>query len=192
MSKNHVDFVLDLETAGTQYGDIILSIGVVKVDPSLGRVQEYDELKKNSFKQNISLDASLREGFKVKAPTLIWWMEQSEKARKEAFKPCTNSPLSMISLLAEYLREFGGTNFKIWGNDPKFDMGLLEAYYDKYNLPYPWKYSNVKCYRTLSTSADYDKSKVPNIVTAHDPVDDAIHEAQTLQAIWICNPTLKL
>lgn len=190
--KDYSDFVIDLETAGTQYGDVILSIGVVMVDPSLGRVQEYDELKKNSFKQNISFNASLKEGFKVKASTLTWWMDQSDTARKEAFKPCNNSPLSILNLLSEYLSEFGGGKARVWGNDPKFDMGLLEAYYDKYDLPYPWGYSRVKCYRTLRTSVDYDKSLVPNIVVAHDPLDDAIYEAQTLQAIWICNPSLKL
>lgn len=70
---NHL--MVDLETMGNGPYAPVISIGAVFFDPNTGETGE-------EFSVNISLESSMRYRARPDASTILWWMEQSEEARK--------------------------------------------------------------------------------------------------------------
>lgn len=177
--------MLDLETLGTRVGSVIASIGAVKFDP-FSVVQTAEHHLKNSVKLQISLEGSIGNGFQVDGSTLSWWFKQSKEAQKSTFEAGSGEViLEPIDALLKFEEFFQGVDY-VWGNGANFDPPLLEAYLETYEIPVPWKYHRVMCFRTLKNTLSYDASKVPvGPMIKHDCVHDAVWQAQILQAI--CN-----
>ena len=70
------DFVLDLETMGTNPRDAIMSIGIAPVDTKTRTIGE-------GFYTRISLESCQKLGMNLDASTVLWWMQQEEAARQE-------------------------------------------------------------------------------------------------------------
>lgn len=73
-----------------------------------------------------------------------------------------------------------GERIRVWGDGATFDPVLLEAAYRACNMPCPWYYTEVYCYRTLRQLKD---SKKPASVTAHDALSDAKAQLKHLQEL---------
>lgn len=179
---------MDIETLGTAPGSVVVSIGLVRFNPQLDRVQAAEELTPGSLKVVLNLQESLDEDFKISASTFKWWLGQSKEAQKATFDhPEVYDLVEGLVAVAEYFKK----GDKVWGNGASFDIPLVEAYFNKFRSVLPWGYSRVRCYRTLREMNDYDASLVPNNLLAHDCVADAIYQAQVTQAIAIANPKLR-
>lgn len=177
----------DIETIGVKPGSVIASIGLVRFKPDLGRVQSADELLNQSLKVGIDLEDSLTQGFSVDGDTLKWWLRQSDAARKSTFEAGSE----LIGPCLQKVLKFFKAGDKIWGNGANFDTVLMEAYFDWSKSFYPWKFYNVRCFRTLKTMNGYDSAAIPANTLPHDCVADAIFQVQTAQAIALANPNLK-
>lgn len=163
MGKNNI--MVDLETMGSGSNSAIISIGAVRFGD--GKLQE-------TFYTNINLQSCIDAGLQMDASTIMWWMKQSDSARK-AF----NSGV----LLTEALTNFGTfilskPNPEIWGNGVDFDNVLLANAYRVIKKQLPWKYWNNRCYRTikgLNPHVGIDRAG-----TAHNALDDAKTQAEHL------------
>ena len=163
------NIMLDLETMGTHSGAAIVSIGGVKFGAS-GLGEEFYKV--------IDLASSMKAGLTLDASTVIWWMKQSEAARKSL---TTNKTVSLFNALQEFTKFVGAKKqAKIWGNGASFDNVLLGNAYDAVNLERPWEYWNDRCYRTmkamLGNGIEYVKPTI-----AHDALEDA-----KAQAVHLC------
>lgn len=138
MENSH--FVIDIETLGHVPGSIILEIGCVEFNPKTGEI--LDEIL-----IPIDIEDSKRLGFSETKSTLNWW------ARQDNFDEVLNrQPKHKIHTALGTLFNFlhGGYEAIIWANSPLFDIGLLQAYYDKFDFKsYPWKFWNLRDIRTL-------------------------------------------
>lgn len=135
--------MVDLETMGTSAGCAIVSIGAVRFDPEKGAIG-------SEFFRSIQLQSSLDSGLRVDGSTVIWWMQQSEEARKEI--------IIGTDLLAQSLMDFSRffpEDGHLWGHGAYFDPPILEAAYRAVGVPLPWKFWNVRDTRTL-----FDVSRV--------------------------------
>jgi inhibitor of KinA sporulation pathway (predicted exonuclease) len=100
---------------------------------------------------------------------MLWWMKQSEAARKEIVEASSD--------LDETLEEFTQwlpTDSKVWGNGADFDNVILSAAYQKVGQTLPWKFWNNRCFRTVRSLCN-----VPYKFegTAHNALDDAKNQA---------------
>lgn len=170
--------MLDLETLGTAPGSVILSIGAVHFGG--GEIL-------NQFNSAISIKSSEAAGLKTDGATMLWWMQQSEAARR-----ALSEGQKKAGKLFEVLQDFNGwladcaqgdyKNVMLWGNGASFDNTLLAAAYRACDLRHPWRYANERCYRTV-------KALHPEITedaregTHHDALADAIHQAKHLMKI---------
>ncbi|WP_250663324.1 3'-5' exonuclease, partial [Escherichia coli] len=80
---NHL--MVDLETMGNGPYAPVISIGAVFFDPNTGETGE-------EFSVNISLESSMRYRARPDASTILWWLEQSEEARKSLTSNTLNRP----------------------------------------------------------------------------------------------------
>lgn len=172
----HEDFdhiMIDNETLSTAVDAVILSIGACKFDAN--------GIANDGFYRAITIQSNLDEGRKISPSTLRWWLDQSAKAKAVLDDP---TAVSLGQALDE-LREWIGPNWQnklVYGNGADFDIAMLGHAYGLQDPP--WRFFNVRCFRTLKSSAAAKRVAKPVNAGAHNALFDAVAQAQHLQAIW--------
>lgn len=166
--------MLDLETMGTKSNSAIISIGAVEFDILTGKTGR-------EFYRNVSLQSCISLGLVVDADTIMWWMEQSQDARKSLTE---GKVISIQQALIDF-REFCNKEYQIWGNSARFDLGLLENAYDKAMLSIPWKFYQERCVRTLVSFNPEIKNNLEFTGTAHNALADCYHQIKYCNLTWI-------
>lgn len=170
-----LDVMLDLETMGNGPQAAIVAIGAVEFDPAAQEIGR-------SFYRVVDLASSVRAGGVMDAGTVMWWLGQSDEARRALLATDTVT-------LNEALREFydwAGVcahwkDLRVWGNGAAFDNVILASAYRACGLQLPWQFWNDRCYRTLK--ALHPGVTVPREGVHHNALDDATHQAKHLLAI---------
>lgn len=177
---NHV--MLDLETMGQGSNAAIVAIGAVFFEPTTGAIGA-------SFYQQIDLEGAVKYG-EMDASTVLWWLEQNEQARKEI----TNGEACKLS---DTLYDFTDwieqiENYKqrkVWGNGTGFDCVILANAFKSAGISTPWPHWNDRDVRTVvelgrSIKGINPKYDMPFEGTMHNALDDAIHQAKYVSAIY--------
>lgn len=159
--------MLDLETMGTAPGSAIVQIGAV--DFSIYKIGE-------PFSVNIDLASCVNAGLRIDPKTVMWWMSQSDEARKSLMVDC----VQLREALASFADWIGSDTVAVWGDGAAFDNVLLSSAFRAARMPVPWHYANDRCYRTLK-----NLFPVERILSAcpHNATLDAIAQANHVQAI---------
>lgn len=169
------DFSIDLETPGNRFNSGILSIGACQFDRNTG------ELGK-TFYREIDIESALRYGT-MSADTICWWMGQSDEARK-LFTDKTRQKQQLPRALVE-LAAFIPKGSYVWGNGATFDITILEHAYLQTAQKHPWDFWNIRDMRTAVDMAEYRKDIIPFAGTAHNALDDSVHQAKVIA--WCFN-----
>lgn len=157
----------DVETMGNTANSPIISIGAVEFDLLSG--QTYRE-----FYMPVSLKSSLDLGTKPNADTILWWMKQSDKARKTITDVKGYNIQHVLKEFRDFIHELKPENLEIWGNSNRFDMGITANSYELLGQDLPWKYTLERDVRTLASFKPEIKEKYKNNFKGvqHDPLDD--------------------
>lgn len=171
--------VLDLETASTQSNAAVVSIGACFFSPSLPTLMFME------FYGHLSLGACEDVGLHIDPETIKWWDSQPEEMRKEAFKGPPEGCSSLLTLVdfAEWItdlqKEYKAV--RIWGYGANFDPVVLGNCMDAFDVKVPWKYSDVRCARTiLKLLPSNDRLEQPDHLK-HHALWDARYEAANLK-----------
>lgn len=165
------NIMLDLETMGNGPNAAIIAIGAVFFD------YENEQLGE-SFYETISLQSSVNGGGEIDASTVIWWLQQTDSARKAV--TTGQEPMQFVlELFSEWIaKNQDGEPVKMWGNGAAFDNVILALAYNRHHIPQPWHYQNDRCYRTLK--ALFPQIEYKQTGTKHIAIDDAINQAAHL------------
>lgn len=168
------DIMTDLETMGTSSSAPILAIGAVRFDK---------EGLHETFYKVISLESNMSLGRAPDAATIMWWMQQSDEARKALYRTSALDLASALREFTNYVASFGNTdNVKLWGNGAAFDNVILADAYRTCNLFAPWRFWNDRCYRTMKSLCP--EIPIKHTGVAHNALDDAKSQAQHLIEIF--------
>jgi len=173
--------MVDIETMGTTPGSPILTIGAVFFEPSTGELGP-------QFYQVATLRSEMDNGALPDADTIMWWMQQSDQAR--AALSCEPLHIDRVLLrLLNFVEDQGGSNnVQLWGNGSNFDNVLLRDAYRRSGLRPFWNFWNDRDVRTiveLGRQLAFDpKREMPFTGEQHNALDDAIHQAKYVSAIW--------
>lgn len=169
-SENVTKIMVDIETLGLQPSSVILSIGAVVFDNiSLEHIPEDFYVELNSDQPGRTCDKS----------TIEWWSKQSIKrpeGRLDLFE-------ASDSLLNWTRKIVGAGEVEVWANGTDFDITILTHMYRNIQNFIPWKYNEVRDYRTLYKlfpeikRPEMDKSK------KHNALEDAKHQAAHAEMI---------
>lgn len=162
--------MLDLETMGTRPSAPIVSIGAVAF--SAGGVH-------HEFYLPVSLSTSVSEGAIIDPVTVMWWMEQSDEARR-ALRAADATPVrEALRKFFDWQKAFELAG--VWGNGASFDNVILtETYHRAYGVT-PWRFWQDRCYRTVKNM--YPNVELVRSGTHHNALDDARTQAEHLIAI---------
>jgi hypothetical protein len=116
------------------------------------------------------------------AGTVMWWMRQSDEARKAIYEP--KLPAGKLrDVLLEFTDWYTHTAMggAVWGNGATFDNVILRNAFTAVGLDTPWRYIDDRCFRTLRSL--YPNAEIPKIKgVAHHALDDAIWQAKYAEA----------
>lgn len=171
--------MIDIETLGTGINSVVLSIGACYFEPRTGEIGK-------TFHQHIRMGTSTMYGMEMDTETILWWMNQSEDARKSIING-QKSGSNIVNVLIHF-RHFVDKRVKPWSNGATFDISILENSFNKCKVDVPWCFWNIRDVRTiveLGRELDFDpKVDMPFQGTRHDALADAIHQAEYVSAIW--------
>jgi len=174
--KQYEHLMLDIETFGTDNDSVICSIGAVEFDINTGETGK-------EFYAKIDIQSCLDAGLKVSGSTLLWWLKQSEDARKELYDANTQSLVTVLHLFAQFMKGCK-PDVEIWGNSNRFDMGILQTAYNKIGIPIPWNFRKERDVRTLVSFNPGIQKNMPFDGVAHNPVADCKYQIKYCTAIW--------
>lgn len=158
------EIMLDLETLGVEPGCVVLSIGAT---------DGFHE-----FECTIDIEDSCSKGLVIEPRTTLWWLEQSEDARKAICKPGEELHAALIRLVGT----FDWKNKRVWCNGASFDFPILKVAMSKVGMKLPWPYYSEMDFRTLKnlvTKETFDKLRVRPTI-AHNALEDARAQHSTL------------
>lgn len=174
--KKYGSIMIDIETMATGSMASIVSIGAVEFNMNTGDTGK-------EFYVNISLQSCIEKGLKVDGNTVMWWMAQSDEARNAL----TVNPKSLEDALvdfSEFLEECDVENCEIYGNGPKFDLGILTDAYEACGASIPWKFWMERCVRTVLMFLPHERGMTKFNGTAHNALDDCHHQIKYCTQVW--------
>lgn len=159
--------MLDLETMGNGVNAAIIAIGAARFDA--GEITD-------EFYTVIDLASAVEAGLEIDASTVMWWMKQSNDARKQFDR----DGLPLVDALKQFAAWIG-EDAEVWGNGAAFDNAILSNAYRKCGMEQPWKFWNDRCYRTVKNM--HPDVKMERQGVYHRAVDDAKSQADHLMRI---------
>ena len=166
---NHL--MIDNETMGTGADAVLISIGAIAFNPDTGWVDDHGGIELFPTFQD-QLDAK-----RVVCPdTFMWWLKQSDEARRGV----TSARRASVAGCMESLRDYWNRmNCKfVWSHGATFDVPQIESMMEGERIP--WRFYNIRDTRTLWHLCPIDKPEA----TKHTALADAVEQATRTLAAW--------
>ena len=168
------DLMIDLETFSTRNDAAIVSIGAVFFNRETGEMgQKFYRLIDNPTGH-------------IDPNTVRWWLQQNEEARGTLNDPNRYAEHIALEDLGRYIQERAHLLERVWANDPDFDLTILQSAYERNDMPLPWSFRSARSMRTMiDISTMFGLALEPvRGGTHHNALDDAIHQAKGIIALW--------
>lgn len=168
MQRNMI--MIDIETFSTDHNASILSIGAVKFSLEKGI---YD-----TFYQKITEESCHKFGLHFDPETIKWWSTQDSTILEDL----KSGGIELDVALKQFSDWYGSDSYSVWCKGPHFDITIMENALKAVCVPYPWKYNDIRDYRTVEL-LHYTNYDVPN-TALHNALEDAKHQAAHLLKIF--------
>lgn len=206
--QQHRHFMVDLETMSSESGAAIVSIGAYAFDlngdewreeaPTLATMDDSRHsaviLTDTQFHANLSLASGLEYDFKVSGDTVMWWLAQSDEARRSLVVPApvyVSDGLEAFKVWTDTLGYSDGQPIgsPIFWSHATFDAPILQDAFKRMGVRMPWRYSDARDLRTLQDLAyGYGRSghnvPVPAVEPKHSALADAVRQGLMAQACY--------
>lgn len=165
--------MLDIETMGNESFSSILSIGAVEFDIETGETGK-------EFYVTIDLQSTIDAGLQMNPSTVMWWMKQSDEARKSLM----NENNIKLEEALNAFSEFCTKDYEIWGNSARFDCGILQNAYNILKMDIPWDFRKERCLRTLTSFAPKIRANYEFNGVMHNALHDCKYQIGYGSEIW--------
>ena len=170
--RKYGNIMFDLETLDSKNTSAILSIAAVEFNKNTGEIGEKIHIR-------IDIQSCFDEGLTVGGDTLMWWLQQSEDARKRIYDTKGIPLENALDQVFKFVKGCG-ENVVVWGNGSTFDISILENAMYKFYTELPWKFWNVNDVRTIVALNPSIKKKSKFDGVAHDALYDCLHQIKYL------------
>jgi hypothetical protein len=181
MEEEMIEMMIDLETLDVKSSALVLSIGAVTFEcfegaqnVGAGRPRALDYRIIDRFYRVLDMKEQFGMPRSVSQSTLLWWNQQSQDARDEAFSSVrcdvwqamndlqsfvnyhtiTTRDFSTVDPSIPVKESFQGIN-KFWASPVGFDFGIWNSLADAIGHDTPWRYNQVYDVRTVLNEASY-------------------------------------
>lgn len=181
--------MVDLETMSTRAEAAIVSIGACMFDMHAGPEQEIAE--HNRFLRRISLESNQAAGRHLDANTVIWWLQQSDEARRGLTDGAiTNLKIALIELRMWFQHDTDCRPATCWANSPEFDISILRSANEAVGETWPVFFSLNRDVRTCGELAYPDARERKAVMKACRDATGEHHRADAdavAQALFVAH-----
>jgi len=183
------DLMIDIETLSTQKDAAITSIGAVFFDRHTGLVGQH--------KHHVGIQMLPAHNYgHIDPGTVQFWISQKKTVQEQLLSLTASQSVNARTLavalasLTGFIHTFSDPeNVLVWSNGSNFDIEILENAYTRTCQKVPWKYYNVRDVRTIVDIGrdilKFDPKKtIPFTGSEHNALDDAVHQANYVSAIF--------
>lgn len=168
------DVMIDFETLGNGDNACICQVGAAYFDSVTGEIGK-------TFKANVDAGSHTRRGAVLDAPTVYWWLQQSELARASILAEPKVDVVVALTELNDFLKDAS----RIWSH-ATFDFVLLVNTLKKLGIPPSFSHKAGMDIRTLVYLSGVSTASIPRAGVHHDGLDDAKHQIKyTVAALSI-------
>jgi hypothetical protein len=164
-----VHIMIDLETLDTVATAVILSMGACIIGP--------DPMKFETL--YIEIDTASQPRRTKSAKTIQWWEDQGNCPRYG-----TTSLVSALLSLRSYLERITVRPI-LWCKGTDFDIAILNHTYAQLDIDTPWKYNDVRDFRTIKKMFGESMVVTTQNLRPHHALSDAVFQAQQLYSIGL-------
>lgn len=171
------DCMIDIECAGLPPNGALLSIGGVFFDLHTSTLGP-------TFSQVVHLGSAVADGGVIDPGTFMWWLGQSDAARKAVRYGGRHVHTVLDEFSAWIAETCRPADVRVYGNGANFDITILEGAYQRAGKKVPWHWTNTRCFRTLRNQypqVEYNPGDKGD--DAHNALADAIFQAKHLLKI---------
>lgn len=179
--KPEVILMMDIESLDTGPRSIVSQIGMVAAMATDPETIIGEELLYLPIQPQIDLKRTLSAG------TLVWWMRQSDAARKEFEQNTGDDFEELPALLRRMNRKFtefvAGREYEVWARGPQFDVTNIESIMNDCAVKPAWRYDRVRDLRTVMAQAGLRTQDIPRDLERfpeHMAVADCHYQMQCL------------
>ena len=165
-SKTFKDVMIDFETLGTGANKCVCQVGAVYFDNVTGELGA-------EFKANIDAASHVELGGVLYAPTVYWWLAQSDAARNSILA----HPRQSVSVAMTNLNEFLRPAKRIWSH-ATFDFVTLMDTLHQCKISPSISYKSGMDLRTLVYLSGVTFDVTPREGVHHDGLADAKHQVK--------------
>lgn len=166
--------MLDIETWGTGSYAAIISIGAVKFS--------LEGLPDERFYVAVNPASSAKAGMRIEADCLAkFWMKPKQRAALD--KWLEQPKVDLAEALLAFSQWYGPDSFPTWSKGASFDLVIVSNAFQLIGETRPWGYPEERCFRTLAAMFSDVVPEPAREGTAHDALDDAVHQTKWLRAI---------
>jgi len=166
--------MIDLETMSLAPNAALVSIGAVRMTPC--------GVADGTFYCSIDLRSSQAVGLHIDAGTVMWWMQQSDRARGALTTQLHTLTLALTDFSDWVEAQEPHDEVRLWGNGAASDNVWLAEAYRAVGLPRPWTHKGDRCYRTFRAFHRDVEDPPPNPVE-HDALQDALWQAAFMERV---------
>lgn len=174
------NIMLDLETLGTGPNAAVIAIGACFFDIQTREIGP-------TFYHTLDLSEVVRGGGEMDSSTVLWWLKQSDEARRAIYESQGESaehPNIALIAFRSFILDHATEAPKVWGNDTNFDNIILSSMYRRHQIPQPWDFWNDRGFRTAK--ALFPSVEIEFEGIKHHALHDAIYQSRML--IEMLNP----
>lgn len=178
------DIMLDLETLGTGPNAAVIAIGACFFDIQTRHIGA-------TFYCTLKLEDVVRGGGEMDARTVLWWLAQSDDARRAIYaeqEGSARTPTHALTEFSHFITDNSTEPPRMWGNGSNFDNVILASMYQRHGMELPWEFWNDRCYRTVKAMHPDGQINLERNDTKHHALEDALHQTRTLIALLNPNP----
>lgn len=165
---------LDLETLSTSPNAVILSIGAVAFN--LEKRIVYSD---RSFFTCLGIDEQISRGAHINDSTVKWWISQATEAKNDWIEfDHRYSAQVQVRQFANWCSKHSMDSTYIWSHGASFDVPIMETCFDRFDIPIPWNFRNIRDTRTLFHY--FKPKKEVGGGTKHTALADAIRQSNMI------------
>ena len=175
-AEDGVHVMIDIETMSTRPDAALLAIGAVTftvdngVDPASAREWLVD------------LGDSVTHGGRMDPDTVLWWTQQSERARRALVATRQLREQAALEGLAWMISSLPAKP-SIWANGSDFDLIILRSALHRHGMRDLWAYWQQRDLRTLRKLMTHVPAPVRAEDDKHSALRDAVHQAEHCVAL---------
>ncbi len=181
--------MIDFETLGHNAPHVaVLSLGAVMFTRG-GKISGAEWI--------FNMPEQIQKKRSVTAETISWWFNQGAEAKAVIQKASTSGTL-MGQVMAEFNDVIGKAAIEvkakpdkviIWSCGAGFDVPIAESLYMHTQTQVPWKFWNIRCYRTIKSVHEIEAG-VKREGVKHSALADAEYQAECVMKWLTANPGL--